>query len=469
MLRLWLASALPLVDDEAYYWAWARHLAAGYPDHPPAVAWLISATTWLLGDTPLGVRAGAVLLSVGISFLLYDLGRLMFTPQAGVLAALGYQLIPAFSIGSIFAFPDAPFVFFWVAALWALWRARTRGRKIDWYLAGLAAGLTAVSKMNAVFLAISMLGFLIWTPSERHWWRRPEPYSAAAIALLAFLPVILWNAEHDWMTFRRIQDPAPWINTGVPAFNAAAFIGAQLAYYGLLSGPLLVGVLARLGSTGKRSDIRSVYLLWGTLPILMLTWLTSFDGIPKPHWHAPGFLISLVALGAVWQATRGSVWRWAVTGAAAGVNLAVIVVIALLPFRPDYAGAGQLWGWDQSASQAAALLDATPARPGRFLLMTGYQTAGQMDYQLRGRPVIATPYGGDAYGLWVRHQRLIDWNAIYVTDLTPGPGVPLALMFERVERLPDIQVVRNGRVIRSFNVHRGIRFRGMPGPKLKPL
>jgi hypothetical protein len=157
------------------------------------------------------------------------------------------------------------------------------------------------------------------------------------------------------------------------------------------------------------------------------------------------------------------------TGAAAALNLAVIGVIVLLPFRPEYAGAGQLWGWDQAAAQAAALLEATPARPGRFLLMTGYQTAGQMEYQLRGKYLVTTPSGGDAYAFWVHPQALIGWHAIVATDLSPGPGLPLERMFARVERLPDIEVVWNGRVVRRFHVYRGSGFRGVPRPRLDPI
>ena len=56
VLRAVLAALLPLSADEAYYWLWSRHLAAGYFDHPPAIAWLIRAGTSLFGDTPLGVR-----------------------------------------------------------------------------------------------------------------------------------------------------------------------------------------------------------------------------------------------------------------------------------------------------------------------------------------------------------------------------------------------------------------------------
>ena len=45
---------LPLSADEAYYWLWSRHLAAGYYDHPPAIAFVIRAGTLLFGDTPFG-------------------------------------------------------------------------------------------------------------------------------------------------------------------------------------------------------------------------------------------------------------------------------------------------------------------------------------------------------------------------------------------------------------------------------
>jgi len=35
------AAKVPLTGDEAYYWEWSKHLALGYADHPPMVAYLI--------------------------------------------------------------------------------------------------------------------------------------------------------------------------------------------------------------------------------------------------------------------------------------------------------------------------------------------------------------------------------------------------------------------------------------------
>lgn len=460
--RLWLAAVLPLVDDEAYYWAWAQRPAWGYPDHPPAIAGLIRATTALVGESPLGVRIGAVVLSLGIVLLVFDLGRMLFGPRVGALAAVGFHLIPALAIGSIFAFPDVPFMFFWTLALWALWRAHTRGRSWDWYLAGLATGLAAVSKLTAVFLVVSIAGFLIAVPAARRWWARAEPYRAAALALLVFLPVLAWNANHGWITFLRSRDPIPWVRTGIPALNAAAFLAAQLVYYGPLTAALLVAALGVAAATRSRDDPRYALLLWGALPIMGVTWAGSFDGIPKPHWHAPGFLIALVAGAALWPTLRHRrAWRLT-AGVAAILNLMVIAALTALVIRTDSPAAGQIWGWDQVAAALEPLMQATPSSPGRFLMTSGYQAAGQLEFQLSRRYVVTTANDGDAYQLWVPAQRLIDQNAIYIDDLPSRSRVPLQRMFRRLETLPPIDVTLNGRVVRRFFVYRGLGYRGMP-------
>ncbi|HET6781171.1 MAG TPA: glycosyl transferase, partial [bacterium] len=63
-IRILAASAYPLVDDEAYYWTWSRHLAWGYPDHPPAVAAMVKLTTALVGDSAVGIRLGPIFLAL---------------------------------------------------------------------------------------------------------------------------------------------------------------------------------------------------------------------------------------------------------------------------------------------------------------------------------------------------------------------------------------------------------------------
>ena len=86
LLRLIVAASAPLAPDEAYYWVWSRAVAPGYLDHPPMVALWIAAGTSLLGDTPLGVRLlGPLGAAVG-SWMLFDAGRKLFDPRAGLVS-----------------------------------------------------------------------------------------------------------------------------------------------------------------------------------------------------------------------------------------------------------------------------------------------------------------------------------------------------------------------------------------------
>jgi 4-amino-4-deoxy-L-arabinose transferase-like glycosyltransferase len=71
LLRAVMAAQLPLSADEAYYWLWSLHPAAGYFDHPPMIAWLIRAGTTLFGATPLGVRFAGIVLSLPASWFVW--------------------------------------------------------------------------------------------------------------------------------------------------------------------------------------------------------------------------------------------------------------------------------------------------------------------------------------------------------------------------------------------------------------
>jgi 4-amino-4-deoxy-L-arabinose transferase-like glycosyltransferase len=110
-LRAIMAAQLPLSADEAYYWLWSLHPAAGYFDHPPMIAWLIRAGTLLFGDTPLGVRLAGVLLSFPASWFVWRAASLILKDKdrAG-LAVLFFNLTLMVSAELLAATPDMPSV-----------------------------------------------------------------------------------------------------------------------------------------------------------------------------------------------------------------------------------------------------------------------------------------------------------------------------------------------------------------------
>src|SRR3954469_4902550 len=89
--------ATPLVPEEAYYWLYAQHPALSYFDHPPMVAWVISAGTAVFGNTSeFGVRIVPCLLMLAASGLAYQFGRIWFGRFEGIVSALLIQALPIF-------------------------------------------------------------------------------------------------------------------------------------------------------------------------------------------------------------------------------------------------------------------------------------------------------------------------------------------------------------------------------------
>src|SRR3990172_7677959 len=123
LLRIALAARIPLGDDEVYYLLWARHLVWGYPDHPPMIAAVIALGTRVFGDSPLAIRILPLLMASAAPLLLYAAGRDIFDGAAAPRAAPPLPLLPAYTLGATFAFPDAPLSLYAALGLWTGCRA----------------------------------------------------------------------------------------------------------------------------------------------------------------------------------------------------------------------------------------------------------------------------------------------------------------------------------------------------------
>jgi len=202
ILRAVMAGMLPLSADEAYYWLWSKHLAAGYYDHPPMIAWLIRVGTLLLGDTPLAVRLMGVVLSLPASWFVWKAGRVILDDdnRAG-LSVLFFNLTLMISVELLAATPDMPSVVTSAAFLYCLAQIQTRQNGKWWLAAGAAAGLGLLSKFSALFLGAGTFFWLIADRRERHWLTSPWPYLGAILALVIFSPNLVWQSQHYWETF----------------------------------------------------------------------------------------------------------------------------------------------------------------------------------------------------------------------------------------------------------------------------
>jgi len=239
LLRAVLAAKLPLSADEAYYWLWSKHLAAGYYDHPPAIAWLIHAGTLVFGDTPFGVRFAGIVLSLPASWFVWRAADLILKDSnRAALAALFFNLTLMVSVELLAATPDMPSLVAGAAFVYFLSRVQVRDEAGSWLGAGIAAGLGLLAKFSALFLGGGALVWLIADRNARKWLLSPWPYLGGCLALLIFAPNLWWQSQHHWQTFI-FQFSRAGLGHFSPRF-AVEFLAAQLG----LATPLIFILMA---------------------------------------------------------------------------------------------------------------------------------------------------------------------------------------------------------------------------------
>src|SRR5215813_2530103 len=202
-LRIVYASLIDLRTDEAYYWTWSKEHVLSFLDHPPMIAWFIRFGTAIFGDTNLGVRFAGILAMLATQLLLADLvRRVTHDIRAIVLAVLMPEAALYYGLLMAKVAPDTALIPFAVAMIWALVRVADSGDQRWWLAAGLFGGLSLLSKFTAIMLLPAVAAFMLVPDWRMRWLRSPYPWCAALIALAMFSPVLIWNYQHDWASFR---------------------------------------------------------------------------------------------------------------------------------------------------------------------------------------------------------------------------------------------------------------------------
>jgi len=448
VLRAIAAVVTPLIDDEAYYWLWARHLDLSYLDHPPMVAYILSLTTQF-SASPIWIRLGPLLLGAATSYALFLLGRDLFGARAGFVAAVLFQIVPVLAGGALVATPDAPLFLAWTVTLRLVWQA-LHGRPQRWTGAGLTLGLGLLSKLYMVFLAIGVVMFVFLY--ARRWLRRREPYGAVALAVLIFLPVVYWNATHQWAMVRFILHERPG-GTSLGLAGIVQLLVQQFAF-ALLLFPALVYALS--ASWRHRRDERYGYLFWTSIPTIAATvGLAAATGAPHGNWLGPSYLGLVLVLGAGWNRVTASL------AAATALIVAYGFVVPFVGALPPLPGSEEVYGWKEAAVRVRQ--ERAALSPSAVVVADRYQIAAQLAYYTRAMiPVTLVPCPNPA-SIWPRGDAFRGTEAIAVLDARWASLARWEQFASRVEEARPLTVEFHGRSLRTFRIFRLHRFSLPPG------
>lgn len=375
-VRLAVAWVYPLLPDEAYYWVWSRHPATGYFDHPPMVAWLVRAGVVILGNSHIGVRLLFVILSAATGLLTYMLIKELSDKRQGfhgLLAGTGALLL---GVGGLLAVPDVPVLFFWTLGLYSGIKALQK--PIWWIIYGVALGGAMLSKYSGIFLLTVPLAYIFTRRgflASGFWWM------GLTVAILMFLPNIIWNAGHGWVSFGYQLGHGlgkPWNPSGLMKYILdAALVNSLLPFVFLIWGAIRAG--RRLREPGVLA------LALSFLVPFVLFWVASARGPAEANWPAPAY-ISLVILGTIGLGESTRAWPWK---ASAGFGLALVALVyaqAIYPFlRIKGDPTENARGWRELA---VCVQIAREAYPGVTVAAPRYQEAAELSFYLPGNPLV---------------------------------------------------------------------------------
>ncbi len=437
LVRLAAAAAIPILDDEAHYWVWSRHLMWGYPDHPPMIAGVVAIGTRLFGDTVLAVRVLPVLLGSVSALLVYSLARTLFGEKAGLRAALLSQVLPAFAAGGIIAAPDSPFILFWLMSMLLGWKA-LHGSRWAWIAAGIAVGLTIQSKLAGGALAVSLAGFVISTREHRWWLRSAWPVGAALAGALVLVPLVLWNAENGWATLGRALIYEPWISPRSVPENVAALLGMQFVYYSPLGFAALAAALAA-AARRARSDERFLFLVWCVLPTLVVVLYASSRALAKPHYTGPAAITAVIAAAGLWEAWRSGRRAGRLMRVTVATSAAMTLLVLLLAAVPTPIGARlheESRGWEEVGRRIEEMMPSLGPPGEVFILTEGYQAASRVAFATRYRYAVVAPFRG--FDAWEPAEAWVGRNGIVVHAREEPPGQALLRSFKSLGRAQSV-------------------------------
>jgi Dolichyl-phosphate-mannose-protein mannosyltransferase len=227
VLGLLQAGFTELMDDEAYYWVYSRHLDWGYFDHPPMIALLIRAG-YAIFHNELGVRILVVLINVLTLWLTWELipqkhNRLFYL----VMGAMG-----AMQIGGMLAVPDVPLIFFATLYFWVYRRFLGQQSWKNTLLLGLSMALMFYSKYHGILLVFFTL---VSTPSLL---RVFKFYIACMLTVLLYLPHLYWQYSHGYpsIQYHLVERNAPSYDVSY----SLDYILGQLLIFGPIAGWLIL-------------------------------------------------------------------------------------------------------------------------------------------------------------------------------------------------------------------------------------
>ncbi len=388
ILSLWQAANSGLIHDEAYYRMYGLNPDVGFFDHPPMTGWMMIPGLKLFTGA-LSVRFSFVITGfltiLGLFFIIKPSGK----EQVKLLIML-LMTIPIIHVGSFLAVPDVPMVFFSVLFFIFLKQYLYNDNLRNALLLTLTIAGMLYSKYHGILLVFFTL---IAFPG---FFKRKSFYLTLVVSILLFLPHIIWQYQHDFITLG--YHLSGRVKTWSPIF-IGDYVGGQLFIFGgLATIPMLLAAILP-----KTKNPFSRILKVNIIGILAFFFVASFRMHIEANWTV------CLAVPIVYLAFHGfensvKLRKWLKIMAVPTILAIVIARIFLVyDFIPEkYRQKNEIHGWESWSEQITKLAGDKPV-----VFMNSYQKASRYAFHTDrfSHTFNSVRYRKNQYDLWDTEER----------------------------------------------------------------
>jgi 4-amino-4-deoxy-L-arabinose transferase-like glycosyltransferase len=188
--------------DELDFIMNARQLDWGYVSYPPVTPFFARVGLELFGESLRGLRVLPAI-AQGIAMILAgwiarDMGG---KRTAQVVTAIAVFIAPVSLMGGTLIMYFAFDYLWWIVVAFFLVRLLATDDPRYWLGIGAGIGFGMLTKYTMAFLVIALGVALLLTPARKYL-RSRWLYLGAALALLIFLPNLIWQIQHDFISLK---------------------------------------------------------------------------------------------------------------------------------------------------------------------------------------------------------------------------------------------------------------------------
>ncbi|MBX2963026.1 MAG: glycosyltransferase family 39 protein [Cyclobacteriaceae bacterium] len=456
---------LSLFTEEAQYWLWSQNLDWNYYSKPLMIAVYNFISTSLLGNNEVAVRLPAIVFGAATAWVVYAFTlRITAEPKYAFISVLMLLVMPFYHLGTLFHTTDSSLIFCWALTYYLIWRALQEQKTSLWVLAGLATALGIASK-SIMVLAVALI-FLHLLMKDWRQLLKKDFYLYGLVAALGLVPLVIWNFQHDFVTFKHIGTlgGVEGEREAFSIFNSlkyvGEYVGGQLGFFSVLFIPLL---LLAINQLHRFKDEVLRYLLLPVGAVWLMFLLIAINKRVEVNWPAFAVVLLPVAFAYTLHNTRGK-WmnytRWAII--ISGILIVLIMKPAPLDavgftkvLRPAKDPLARLAGYRQAGERVSFLIDSLQLQD-YFIFSNSYHIASEMAFYVRDNPLTYCINLGrrkNQYDLWpgISQYENKGYTGIYITSHLPDtPAVMNG--FESVVYDELFEFRYRGQVVRRMRI-----------------